>query len=487
MADPKDLNQRAVDGSLPVDPEVESARVQRPVLHLATSKRDDAAESSAAEKSICAALLWSSTYAPDECRVDLVCDLVSPDRFSNRRLADVLTAIASLRAEGAVAEPVSVKSAMMRLGLAASVTVEQLEGLVSGATAPTETLLRQWATLVREAWVRRQVATSAESIARAARSGDAKAAIAAAESTLLLASDAASSVGLVDASVALDSALRKVLDPRADRGVSTGIVAIDRAVGNWMPGHLTILGAYTGDGKTAYGLTMAGNVARRGGGALYASTEMAAGELMMRLAGSWAAVPARAMLAGTMTPNQSTQICGEIARFKGLPLKVVNESSMTTSQLDSHVRKAKYAFEAGGIRLRLVVVDYVQEMGADVSKGTRRDEALLKIATQLHTIAVRYQVSVLGLVQTHPVNAKADGGDGRPNLQHIAEAKALARPAETVMFIHRSKVDGKYQPRGAADIVVRKSRWGARGDVPVLFDGPCMRFEDDPERPFQEG
>jgi replicative DNA helicase len=480
----KDLNDRAREGTLPADPASETVPVARAMMHVATGEQPDAADSREAERAICGALMWAATYAPDAPKVTAIVDMLPVDRFGDARLGAVFAAIVALDSTAKIADAVSVRSAMSRVG-ARGPDARELDQLVSLATMPTAERLRQWAGLVNDAWKRRQIMARGEAISRAARTGSVEDAIASADSVSALIGERESAT--VDGKTALNTACRDIFDPRVDRGVSSGIRGWDAVVGPLRPGFYTVIGAATGDGKTALGLTLAGNVAAAGGGVLYGSTEMPSDQLMLRLACSRSGVNARDILRGDAA--SAGKLAGTIASFAKMPIEFLRSVGMTAGELEQSVRRVKANMAERGVKLRLIVADYIQEMTVATKRGEQSSEEqrLRNISSALNDIAKTYAVHVIALAQTHPLNnAKSEGGDGKPDIRHLAGAKSIARPAETVLFVHRSKVEGKFPRRGPAELVIRKSRWGARGDVPVLFDGPLMRFEDDPERPHDE-
>jgi replicative DNA helicase len=282
------------------------------------------------------------------------------------------------------------------------------------------------------------------------------------------------------------TALRDIFDEKAGLGVSTGLKAYDGLLGPLRPGEYTVLGGSTGNGKTALGLTIAGNVAWRGDGVLYVSTaDMRAPELMLRLICAWSAVSASRAVRKQLSPREMSSLTEMVQRFDKLPLHIDDALEQSIQEIDAQTRRARIAFERQGRKLKLVVIDYLQRckfMGA--SRGLSEPDKLAMISDHAKAIAGRHETHVIALVQIWPPApaSKKDGGDGKPDVDNIKGSKSIPQPASTVGFIHREKgPDGRYPMRGRASLVVRKSRWGSQyGEVPMIFDGPLTRFEDDP-------
>lgn len=295
--------------------------------------------------------------------------------------------------------------------------------------------------------------------------------------------------GPVSAGEAVTSVLHEIFDQNSDVGVSSGFEAYDQVLGPLRAGEFTIVGGSTGNGKTAWGLTLAGNVAIRGEPVLYVATaDMKARDLSMRLLCSWAAVSAKRARMKLLSAADFARLTRAAQMFKGLPLHFDEAHDQTVQEIDAATRRMSLACERTGKRLRLVVVDYIQRCRY---LGTGRNESeeatLRKVAGHLKVLAAKHKVHVLGLAQSWPPKpAGKEGGDGKPDVDNLKGCKSMANEAENVAFIHRTKVEGKYPARGPADLVVRKCRWGGAQDVPLIFDGVCTRFEADPDRSVVE-
>lgn len=280
-----------------------------------------------------------------------------------------------------------------------------------------------------------------------------------------------------------DEAIAEILSGKNDLGESSGIIAYDRLAGTLRPGELTIIGGMTGDGKTAWGLTVGGNVALRGAGVMYCATaDMTAKELMLRLACSWAGVSAKRAHNHLLNSGEKEEVIAIMNKFQNLPLVLDVDHGKTVQAIEEQVKRVKSRFAIKGRRLRLLVVDYIQETGyQSPPKDWNEERTLRNVSRVLKEIAQRHACHVLGLVQAHPPPPVKKGDKPlRPSIDNIQNSKAIAKPASTVGFISRIKDEsGVYPGRGKANIVLAKARWGGAVDIPVIFDGPLGRFEED--------
>lgn len=280
---------------------------------------------------------------------------------------------------------------------------------------------------------------------------------------------------------ALDEALEEIFRADRDPGVLTGIRQVDDNLGAMLLGQYTLIGGSSGDGKTAYALTAGLNVALSGFGVFHVSVaDMTKRDLMLRAACNWAAVPARLVMQRRQTQDQNAMLMRCRDKAKGIPLEIDDTPGQSIQEIAAAIPRVKAKFDRRGIQLKLVVIDYLQQVGYISPPKSWNEELRLRQVSQLcKDMAVEHNVHVMGMAQSHPPPPKDKDSDGRPNA--FQNCKEMRRPAEIVAFIHRLKDEaGLYPPKGKAELVVRKARWGSRSNIPIVFNGPLTRFEDDP-------
>ena len=274
--------------------------------------------------------------------------------------------------------------------------------------------------------------------------------------------------------------LRDALAQTPSATVSSGFRAYDDAVGEMPMGEYTVVGAATGQGKTAWGLNVAVNVALRGHGVLFVSTEMLARDLMMRAACAFADVPAIAIRRRNLTPLQQQRIIGAAERFRELPIHIDDNFGQTMASIRSQVRRTISALAKQQKKLALVVVDYLQDVkGAPASKTFSEEQRLRDLSRDLADLARVNSVHVLALSQLNDnANMRTGKGAQKPDLPDLKGSKAISFPAQVVAFLHREKVDGKYLGRGPAELWIRKARFASAEPIDLTFDAVLGRFEN---------
>ena len=245
--------------------------------------------------------------------------------------------------------------------------------------------------------------------------------------------------------------------------VSTGYPTVDRAMeGGYWPGKLVIAGARPGCGKTATGISAALRCAEtpedQGGGAvLFISAELPAREIRQRLV----CHEARVSMVDYKTGRREAEVTPWVAYVAGLPI-FVDDASRTIEEVRASVRRHQRKLTAQGKRLRMVVIDYYQELGT-LTKHERRIDMLTEVADGLKAMRGETpEATILVLAQLR----RSEGKNLRPTLSDIAECDMLGRPADTLLALWRPDPDK--DPTGV-EMAFPKNR-GLRQDLRPMFE-----------------
>ncbi|MFZ1935617.1 MAG: DnaB-like helicase C-terminal domain-containing protein [Thermoguttaceae bacterium] len=258
-------------------------------------------------------------------------------------------------------------------------------------------------------------------------------------------------------------------------GVLTGLSSFDNDQGGLFPGELTILAARPGVGKTSFALQVAHHNAERGRLVYFASLEMSAAELSIRLACGQSGVSNRLVRIGKFGDGDSQRLSDALIRQSKVSLEIHDRSMLTVTAIRREIRKRK---KRG---LTLAVVDYLQLVTPE-DRRLPREQQVARMVRQLKETAREYDVPVLCLCQ---LNRQADG-DETPRLSHLRESGAIEQDADVVLFLqqHEPK-DGETHN---AILTVAKNRNGETGLLRLIWDRSRTRFSCPPVgyQEFQE-
>ena len=280
-------------------------------------------------------------------------------------------------------------------------------------------------------------------------------------------------------------------------GITTGFEGLDDKIGGLEAGHLYILAARPGMGKTALMLGMALRAAEAGHPCLLLSLEMTHQQIATRALAAATAIPYQAQTRGPLTQLDWSQLTDARAGWHDLPLFIDDEPGITPQKalLKARAIKRKHGLAA-------LFIDYLQLMRGS-GRFSNRVEEVTQITQELKRIAKLLEVPVIAMAQLS--RALEQREDKRPHLSDLRESGSIEQDADCVMFIFREEYylarerpkkglreneqshsqklmdyeDALSRCAGRAEIIIAKQRNGPLGQVYLTFDGRTMQFKDD--------
>ena len=246
-------------------------------------------------------------------------------------------------------------------------------------------------------------------------------------------------------------------------GLPTGLPSFDQDQGGLFPGELTILAARPGVGKTSLALQIAAHNAGRGRLVYFASLEMSAVELSLRLACGESGVSNRLVRIGQLDRDNMAALSGALVRQSTANLDIHDRSALTVAAIRREIRKRK---KRG---LTLAIVDYLQ-LVAPEDRRSPREQQVARMVRQLKETAREYDVPILCLCQ---LNRQVDG-DETPRLHHLRESGAIEQDADVVLFLSKHKPTDTESHNST--LTIAKNRNGETGNLRLNWDGPTTRF-----------
>ena len=250
----------------------------------------------------------------------------------------------------------------------------------------------------------------------------------------------------------------------------TGIAPIDRLFnGGLRLGQLIIVAGRPSMGKTALtsdiGLNMAADVS-----VLNFSMEMESQEIAARALSNRGRVPLASILGDMSGAEDWPGVTTGCIKLDSLRFAI--DDTPAISLLDLRMKAKAWKRRHG---LDVIIVDYLGLMSG--GEGEKRHEQIGSYSRGLKALAKELGVAIIALAQ---LNRAVEGRpDKRPVLSDLRDSGEIEQDADIVMLVHRPEM---YEPentelRGFAEVLVRKQRSGALGDIQLRFDGPTCRFE----------
>lgn len=271
------------------------------------------------------------------------------------------------------------------------------------------------------------------------------------------------------------AALHAAEDKERLFGLRTGFRDLDRMLTGLQAGHLMIVAARPGMGKTSFALDLARQVAatQRKNVAVF-SLEMTKQELMDRIIAGFLSVEAWKLKKGELTADDFAKLGTLFDGLKEHPLFIDDDSDTTIQNLRSKARRQQ--MEHG---LDLLIIDYLQliEVTDRVASGENRTQQVSYISRSLKNLARELQCPIIALSQLS--RSVEQRNPPIPILSDLRESGSIEQDADTVVMLYRDDAynEDSAEP-GMTDVYLRKNRNGPTGRVGLHFDHARMTFTD---------
>ena len=263
------------------------------------------------------------------------------------------------------------------------------------------------------------------------------------------------------------------------KSITTGLKNVDRLIGGFFGGELTVIGARPSVGKSAFGANVALAAAREGFKVGIVSCEMIDIGFGQRLLSHGAWVDGMKLRKCDIDEEAWGKLANAMAEMSELPIEFMFKTNYVEDIVKTVMHKVRRK------EIDMLIVDYLQIME---TRKAFKDEHLRVgyISRLLKKLATRANIPVVALAQ---VNRETDGA--MPTLKHLKDSGSIEQDCDGVIFLHRPNnendpfIDPRDKPyfaefaeRGTVYlcIAVAKQRQGAIGQACVVFDPSLMRY-----------
>lgn len=255
-------------------------------------------------------------------------------------------------------------------------------------------------------------------------------------------------------------------------GVPTGFKDLDSYLSGLQPSDFILIAARPSMGKTAFVLNVAENVAiKQGITTAVFSLEMSNVQLVNRMLSLESSVDADKIRKGHLDSNDWGKIIEGADGIAKSSLIIDDTPGISIAELRSKCRKYKMENNLG-----LVIIDYLQLMSGS-GKTESRQQEISEISRSLKALARELDVPVVTLSQLS--RAVEQRLDHRPMLSDLRESGAIEQDADVVMFLYRDDYyNHDTELKGIAEVIIAKQRNGPIGTVKMAWIPQQTRFAD---------
>lgn len=248
------------------------------------------------------------------------------------------------------------------------------------------------------------------------------------------------------------------------RGVPTGFRDLDNKLAGMQNSNLLILASRPGQGKTSMALNIAQHVAVVAGLPVgIFSLEMSQEELVDRLLVGQADIDAWKLKTGRLDEKDFDKLSLAMGELAEAPIFIDDTPGSTISEMRTKSRRLQV--EHG---LKLLIVDYLQ-----LIKGRNlenRVQEVSEISQNLKNLARELKIPVLAISQLNrSVEAR---GTKKPQLADLRESGAIEQDADVVMFLWREDPEAPEKVK----LDIQKHRNGPTGEIDLVFRADRTKF-----------
>lgn len=361
-------------------------------------------------------------------RIRDVADVITtPEIFYSRTTRHLFESITRVDASGRAVDITTVQSDLRDAGRLGDVggtrdLVERINGVEHGTDVKRA---RSYAQTIRNRWIQRRLAQTAESIRAQAYQPT--------RDVGSLVADAAAAVREVERDTVVDAStigIKECLSELVARahartsaiGVRTGFASLDAYLLGLHPKQVTVLGARTSVGKSMLAAQIATSVAEQGLGVLYITLEMSGTNLVLRVLASRARIDTRDILTNNLREEELGRFIAASQSLHQLPIRFNASQSMAMSEVCSCATSYELELAMAGKTIGLVVLDHVGIVKPSAAASKRnREQEVAETSRALRYVAETFQCHVLALAQINRESEKRSGADRMPKLHDLRD------------------------------------------------------------------
>lgn len=206
----------------------------------------------------------------------------------------------------------------------------------------------------------------------------------------------------IDINAQYDEYINWLYDENRDKGIKSGLLYVDKYLGNFQKGRLITVFARSGVGKTTFSLQLASNMALGGYKVFYGSAEMTRNQIFNKIAGSYLSLSTKAIDDDSILKEDKDSISRFMANLINKKIYVSMETNFERFVNEIKVYKMQNSLD-------IVFVDYINKY-IDFSDKDLMTNRLGKISGVLKTLAMEEDICIVLLAQANRMVDKR-GGD----------------------------------------------------------------------------
>lgn len=255
------------------------------------------------------------------------------------------------------------------------------------------------------------------------------------------------------------------------RGLPTGFRRLDNKLAGLNASNLIIIAARPSIGKTTFALNLANYLCLEQKKTVgFFSLEMSKEELVDRMLVMEAHIDSWKLKTGKLNDDEMTRLTQAYGRLADANLFIDDTPALSITEMRTKARKLQIEK-----KLDIIMMDYIQL--ADPGRKTdSRVQEVSYISQGLKNLARELSIPVIALSQLS--RAVEQRGERKPQLADLRDSGAIEQDADIVMFLYRAEEDEELLPEGkrTLKLSIAKHRSGPTGEFDFIFKANELKF-----------
>ena len=409
--------------------------------------------------------------------ITVAMEKLSDSDFYNKQYGSLYKAMVELYNEGRECDLVTIKTKLEEMEVPSEViSIDFIRNILD--MVPTSANIKQYAEIVYEKSVMRNLIRANENIANTCYAGN-KPLDAILEETeknifdLIQTGNTGDYVPVRQIVLNVFDKIEQAAQTKGTiTGLETGFRKLDTQLSGLQPSDLILLAARPSVGKTAFVLNITETIAvRHNIPVAIFSLEMSSEQLINRILSQHSMVSSQKIRIGDLSDSEWENIV-ESANIIGNSNIIIDDTpGISIGEMRSKCRKFKLEKD-----IQLVIVDYLQLMTTNTPHGSREQE-ISEISRTLKGIARELNVPVIALSQLNRASETRE--DRKPIMADLRESGSIEQDADVVMLLSRFyDREKKEEDRNRIILNVAKQRNGPVGEVELVWLPHYTKFKD---------
>ena len=246
--------------------------------------------------------------------------------------------------------------------------------------------------------------------------------------------------------------------------------------------EMVIIGARTSQGKSAFALQLAWDMAKNKKKTLFLSLEMGVHAILERIFCFEYEINNIELLHGKYKESIIYQANWKsfIEKISALPIQIIDCLGKNWEEVDSLINELKDKPD-------LLFIDHINQTISNSDSKKTIDDYLIKI----HGLGIHHNFCTVICAQVNRSSFDKDNKSREPELHHLKGSGNIEEIADVVMLLHWPYKYNPIKPVDDYKIIVAKNRNGRTGHINVKFNPAIYKFsdavdEDKPDNKIQE-